>query len=47
MIRQSIAPSQMRMRLFRAAHCPDCGGPIVRGEGFLTCPVCGYRRCYL
>lgn len=23
-------------------RCPDCGGPIVEGEGFETCPVCGY-----
>ena len=25
-------------------NCPDCRGPLVRGEGRVTCPVCGYSR---
>jgi len=36
--------AQMRLPLVRAARCPDCGGPVVRAEGYLNCPVCGYSR---
>lgn len=25
-------------------RCPDCGGPIIRGEGCLRCPICGFLR---
>ncbi len=25
-------------------RCPDCGGPIVHGEGSLRCPICGFTR---
>ena len=25
--------------------CPDCGGPLVHGEGCALCPVCGYSNC--
>ncbi len=44
---QKPAASQMRMNLFRTVRCPDCGGPVVRGEGFVTCSVCGHSRCYI
>jgi len=27
-------------------HCPDCGGPLVHGEGCICCPLCGFTRCY-
>jgi len=37
--------TQLRLNLFRHARCPDCGGPLVHGEGCATCPVCGYSRC--
>ncbi len=26
-------------------RCPDCGGPIVHGEGCFRCPICGFTRC--
>lgn len=36
-------------RLRRAASvgamCPECGGPLVRGEGCALCPVCGFSNC--
>ena len=25
-------------------RCPDCGGPLVRGEGYAVCPICGHKR---
>ncbi len=28
-----------------AGMCPDCGSPLVHGEGCLNCPVCGYSKC--
>jgi len=34
---------QLRLPLF--PRCPDCGGPLVHGEGCLACPVCGFSRC--
>ena len=37
--------TQLRLPLFRHARCPDCGGPLVHGEGCASCPVCGYSRC--
>jgi len=27
-------------------RCPDCGGPLVYGEGCACCPVCGFTACY-
>ena len=36
---------QLRLQLFRQPRCPDCGGPLVHGEGCATCPVCGYSVC--
>lgn len=29
----------------RARACPDCGGPLVHGEGCVTCPICGFSAC--
>lgn len=26
-------------------RCPDCGGPLVHGEGCICCPICGFTRC--
>ncbi len=26
-------------------RCPDCGGPLVYGEGCACCPVCGFTAC--
>jgi hypothetical protein len=37
--------TQLRLQLFRQPRCPDCGGPLVHGEGCATCPVCGYSHC--
>lgn len=25
-------------------RCPDCGGPLVRGEGVVRCAICGFTR---
>lgn len=25
-------------------RCPDCGGPVVVGEGFARCAICGYTK---
>lgn len=41
--RKYIAAIQRRAAA--GSGCPDCGGPLVRGEGCLTCPVCGYSNC--
>ena len=29
----------------RSRACPDCGGPLVHGEGCVTCPICGFSAC--
>lgn len=38
-----------RERLRRARQfgprCPDCGGPLVHGEGCRLCPICGHSSC--
>ncbi len=26
-------------------RCPDCNGPVVRQEGCVACPACGWNRC--
>ena len=32
--------------LSRFGHdCPDCGGPLVFGEGCALCPICGHSLC--
>ncbi len=36
--------TQLRLSLFRAARCPDCGGPLVSDEGCVSCPVCGHSH---
>ncbi len=35
----------MQRRAAAGAGCPDCGGPLVRGEGCTMCPVCGFSNC--
>ena len=25
-------------------RCPDCGGPVVRGESWFRCVICGCMR---
>jgi uncharacterized Zn finger protein (UPF0148 family) len=36
----------MKKRKFsRYSRCPDCGGPLVHGEGCIRCPICGFTRC--
>ena len=42
---KSAPATQLRLQLTRQPLCPDCGGPIVHGEGCATCPVCGYSHC--
>jgi uncharacterized Zn finger protein (UPF0148 family) len=39
--------TQLRLTtlLQRQPRCPDCGGPLVHGEGCASCPVCGYSHC--
>lgn len=37
--------TQLRLSLFRSPRCPDCGGPLVHGEGCISCPICGFSRC--
>ncbi len=34
-----------RIVLPRVAYCPECGGPLIHGEGCRTCPLCGYSAC--
>ena len=33
---EGLQESQMKRH-----RCPDCGGPLVYGEGCACCPVCG------
>ena len=33
------------LRLYRYFRCPDCGGPLVHGEGCVRCPICGFTHC--
>ncbi len=25
--------------------CPECGHPLITGEGCISCPFCGYSPC--
>lgn len=45
MLKTAPAATQLRLSLFRQPRCPDCGGPLVHGEGCATCPVCGFSHC--
>jgi len=31
--------------IVKGSRCPDCGGPLVHGEGCACCPVCGFTHC--
>jgi ribonucleoside-diphosphate reductase alpha chain len=35
----------MLKRIIAAHRCPDCGGPLVHGEGCILCPICGFTHC--
>lgn len=35
----------MRRIMPKGPRCPDCGGPLVHGEGCVCCPVCGFTHC--
>lgn len=35
----------VKVTVLRRTPCPDCGGPLVYGEGCAFCAVCGYTRC--
>lgn len=38
--------SQVEVRAGQATpKCPECGGPLVIGEGCQTCHSCGYSKC--
>jgi uncharacterized Zn finger protein (UPF0148 family) len=26
------------------SRCPDCGGPVIQGEGSVRCAICGFTR---
>jgi len=41
---RSVAPSLRPLMARTGNRCPDCGGPLVSGEGCVACPVCGFRR---
>ncbi|HLZ70304.1 MAG TPA: hypothetical protein VKV26_10400 [Dehalococcoidia bacterium] len=41
---RAVAPSLRRLMASTGNRCPDCGGPLVNGEGCVACPVCGFRR---
>ncbi len=41
--RRRIRPAMPRRRPAQR-FCDNCRGPVARGEGFLTCVVCGLRR---
>lgn len=35
----------VQRRAAAGAACPECGGPMVHGEGCALCPVCGFSTC--
>lgn len=43
----SATPGVQRLRRARmfGPRCPDCGGPLVHGEGCRLCPICGHSSC--
>ncbi|HEY7296273.1 MAG TPA: hypothetical protein VH916_14605 [Dehalococcoidia bacterium] len=41
---RAVAPSLRPLMMRTGNRCPDCGGPLVSGEGCVACPVCGFRR---
>ncbi|MEX2236288.1 MAG: hypothetical protein WEB00_01945 [Dehalococcoidia bacterium] len=42
---RQLAFSPATLAVQNVRRCPDCAGPIVRGEGCSLCPICGYSRC--
>lgn len=44
-----VASPEAKRRLRSARQfgprCPDCGGPLVYGEGCRLCPICGHSSC--
>ncbi len=44
--RDTMRPQpRLRRLVAHGPRCPDCGGPLVFGEGCHLCPVCGYSGC--
>jgi len=41
---RAVAPALRPLMARTGNRCPDCGGPLVSGEGCVACPVCGFRR---
>ncbi|HZQ34514.1 MAG TPA: hypothetical protein VFD32_01185 [Dehalococcoidia bacterium] len=41
---RAVSPSLRPLMARTGNRCPDCGGPLVSGEGCIACPVCGFRR---
>ena len=39
------AASRLRRARQFGPRCPDCGGPLVFGEGCQLCPICGHSSC--
>ncbi len=44
-VRKYIQRLQERAAAGPRVGCPDCGGPLVHGEGCVLCPVCGFTNC--
>ena len=36
---------QVPQLLVGLQRCPDCNGPVLKQEGCLTCPSCGWNKC--
>jgi uncharacterized Zn finger protein (UPF0148 family) len=39
------ATGRLRQARQFGPRCPDCGGPLVFGEGCQLCPICGHSSC--
>jgi len=42
---QRVAASEPADSRQPAGMCPDCGGPLIPGEGCLNCHACGFSKC--
>lgn len=40
-----LTARRLRRFAMHEPRCPDCGGPLVFGEGCHACPVCGFSGC--